>query len=498
MRKEPEKRKYTVCRGEISDMDTKKALIVILILLILMNVALASYIIVYSTGNAESSDMADYAIEILKQRNIGVNCRIPESGPPASSVELGDMIYTENSVDTLSASTGGSYSFDARGRMIFVKTPDGAVVSDEMNRTAVEEITHEYIGSIGLQYEDFILDYIIETGTDEYEVRYLKKDSDEVIYYDSFIEMTVTESGVIYAEIYITNIGEKGESSAAGLPIQTIMLANLIAVENEISIESISFGYHRKSPDTDESVMSWRIRFNDGSERFFEVGNGNEITPELEILEFNNIVFDCAVPKPFNFKGSIIYGDSGFTADMINSMLVFMDGKVEIDSTGVITYLRTSYDNTTYNLTQDLAAGISVDFITNIGLDPQEFFLDGITLADDGSYDAYYIMTDEDGALYYDNFININVKRQGIAYASFRYDTLESGLGRTEPLSIGSILLGNLDTKAGQEYTIIEIMAGYKRDNDESESALPCWRVVFKDGSVRYFSAADGVELATD
>jgi hypothetical protein len=498
MKNEQGKRKYTVCKGEMSDMDTKKALIVILILLILMNVGLASYIIVYSTGNIEVSDMADYTEEILKERNISLNCRIPDSGPAASTVTLGNMLYTENSIDTLSETTGGSYSIDVRGRLIFVKTPGDEIVSEVMNRTAVEGISHDYISSIGLQNEDFALDYVIETGTDEYEVRYLRKDSSDVLYYDSYIEMTITEAGVIYAEIYIRDIQEKGNISIAGLPIQTILLANLINEDNEIVIESINFGYHRAAPDLDESVMSWRIRFDDGSERFFEVGNGKEITPEMEILEFNNIRFECAVPKSFDFKGSIIYGESGFTPEMLNSMLIFMNGKAEIDSSGLITYIRTSYDNVTYNLTQVLAGDLSVDFITNIGLDPQEFYLDSIVLAEDGSYDLFYIMTDADGTLYFDNFININIKRQGVAFASFRYNTIEPGTGKTEPWSIGSILLDNLETDTGQEYTVTEIKAGYKKDTDGAINAYPCWRITFKDGSVRYFSAANNGELASE
>jgi len=482
----------------MSDMDTKKALIVIMILLIIMNVALASYIIVINTGRDKGRDNNDYVVDILRQRNIEVGCKIPEEGPGASSLNLGDMLYNENSFDSLMAVTGGSYTIDSGGRLIFSNSPDDNVAPTEMNRTAVEGFAHDFMTSIGLQIDDFILDYILETGTDEYDISYIEKDKSGTLYYDSYIEMKITEYGVMHAEIYIRTIRDKGETDAGNLPIQTIMLANLTMETKTVTIKSISFGYHQKGRDSDKAIMSWRIRFNDGSERFFAVDNGQEIMPVLEILEFNNIVFNCTLPQIFDFKSPVIYGESIFTIEALNSMPVFMNGKAEIDSNGIINYVRTSFDDTRYNLNEETVAQISESFISDIGLSVREYYLNRMITADDGSYDAYYVMTDSDGALYFDNFINLNIKEQGLTYVSFRHNVVGVGLDQTIPMAVGTILLDNLDTENGQEYVVNEITAGYKKDSLTSADAIPCWRVIFENNVVRYFSAVDGNELALD
>ncbi len=480
----------------MSDMDTKKALTVIMVLLIIMNIALVSYIILISTGRDDDSRVNDYAVEILKQRNIELGCKIPEGGPGASSIILGDMVYSENEFEKLMAATGGSYYIDARGRLIFSYLPVDNTAPVEMNRTAVEVFSHEFITSIGLQKDNFVLDYIIETGTDEYDVRYIEKDASGILYYSSYVEMKITEYGVIYAEIYIRTVRETGEVGTGSLPIQTIILANLTLETKTMTIDSISFGYYQRDRDSDEALMSWRIHFDNGSERFFEVGNGGEITQVLEILEFNNILFNCSLPEIYYFQSPVIYGDSTFNLAMLNSMPVFMNGLAEIDSSGIVKYIRTSFDAARYNLDSELVTQISEGFIEDIGLNTQEYYLDRIVIAEDGSYNMFYIMTDTGGALYFDNFININIKEQGVAYASFRHNSVGVGINQTEPMAVGTILLDNLDTENGQEYVVNEIAAGYKQDSENSANAIPCWRIIFEDESIRYFSAADGDELA--
>lgn len=480
----------------MSDMDTKKALIVIMVLLVIMNVALASYIVVISTGRNINDNTDEYVTDILKQRNIELECKIPEDGPGASSITLGSMIYSDNSIENLTAATGGSYSIDSGGRLIFNDSPADSDEPVEMTRAAVGAFAQEYMASIGLQADDFVLDYIIETGMDEYDVRYLEKDSAGVLYYNSYIEMRVSEYGVVFAEIYIRTITGSSDISVSNLPVQTILLANLIFEPTTKTIDSISFGYYQKDRNSDESVMSWRIHFKDGSERFFEVGNGREITQMTEIPELDNIKFECDLPEVYFFRSPVIYGDSNFTPTNLNSFPVFMNGQAEIDSNGTVNYLRTSFDNTRYDLINDTVIQLSEGFIEDIGLNVREYHLDRLIALDDGSYDAFYVMTDSDGALYFDNFININIKEQGVAYATFRHYVAGVGVNQTSPMAVGTILFDNLDTENGQEYVVIGIDAGYKLESNDSMNAVPCWRIIFEDESVRYFSAENGLELS--
>ena len=477
-------------------MNTKKALIVIMVLLILMNIALASYIIVITTNGKSDLSTEEYTKKILKQRNIEIECNIPDKSPNAASITLGDMIYNDSTIDALSSKTGGSYSIDERGRLIYISSLTDIEVSDVMNRSVVERISHDFISDIGLQLEEFNHDSTIETGTDEYEVRYIKKDGEGVYYFDSYVEMTVTNYGVVSSEVYIKQVKEHDIKKDEGLPIHTIFLANLVAESKTITIDKISYGYHQKSLNTNESVMSWRVRFSDGSFRFLEVSTGLEITPVLEMLEFNNIIFKCRFPEPFNGYSNVLYGESSLTPQMLNSMIVFMNGDVSIGENGLITYIRISYENTvSYNLNDETITQICTEFIDSLGKNSNDYVLDTNPQEEAGIYTATYIYKDSKGNLYFDNYIDIHFSELGVVFASFRDDVFESGRIFSKINSIGAILLNQLDSISGEEYIITEIQPGYKMIDSTSEQAIACWKVVFEDGSIRYFTAETGEEI---
>ncbi len=477
-------------------MNTKKALIVIMVLLILMNIALGSYLIVISTNGKSDLKTAEYTTKILKQRNIEVNCIIPDEAPNTSSIILGDMIYSESSIETLSSKTGGSYSFDNLGRLIHIGSQTEIKISDEMNRAAVERLSHEFISNIGLQMEEFELDYSIHTGTAEYKVRYIIQDEEGIYYYDSYVEMTVTNYGVVSAEVYIKQIMERENKNAESLPIHTVLLANLEAESKTIAIEKISYGYYQKSLNADESVMSWRIRFDDGSDRFFEVSTGLEITSILETLKYNGVILKCWPPEPFIGNSNIVYGGSSFTSQMLNTMTVFMNGDVSISEKGLITYIRTSYENNiSYNLDNETIIKICADFIDSIGKNSNDYYLDTSLQQNDGIYTATYIYKDSKGHLYFNNSIEIHFSELGVIFASFRDDVFVLGKVFSDSIFIGAILPDVLDTEGDKEYVVTEIQKGYKSIDGVSKKAVACWRVVFEDGSIRCFTAETGEEI---
>lgn len=476
-------------------MNTKKALIVIMVLLILMNIALASYIIVISTNGKSGLSTEEYVSKILDQRNIIINCKIPNEIPSASSIVLGDMLYSESAFETLVNKTGGAYSLDDHGRMIFTNISAIETVQEEMNRSVVEKITHEFINNIGLQLEEFSLDVFIGTGTDEYKVRYTSKDEKGIYYYDSYIEMTVNKYGVAYGEIYVKRVKDIEVNNADGLPIHTILLSNLVSESKKVEIDSISFGYHQKEADSSESVMSWRIGFGDGSERFFEVSTGVEITPILDILEFSGIITKCKIPKPFSGNSSVLYGQSSFTTPMLDSMTVFMNGDANIDGTGLITYIRTSFQNSaSYTLNSDTIAKICTDFIDSIGKNANDYLPENTPTITDGVYTVKYVYKDDNNHLYFDNFIEIHFSELGVIFAAFRDDDFVLGKVFPDSLSVGALLPEVLNNE-NEEYIIVEIQKGYKRDDNESQTAFACWKIVFEDGSIRYFTVDTGEEL---
>lgn len=480
-------------------MNTKKALIVIMILLILMNAALSAYLIIINAGNRENSDALIYTESILKQRNIEIKGRIPDEVPEPSSVILTDMLYSDDVFDNLISKTGGSYSIDERGRLLFANTPEERIVIGDMNRTAVEMISREFIESIGLYQDEFILDYVIETATDEYDVRYIRKDSLGIYYYDSYIEMSVTENGVVSARVYVRDVKERISKKGKSLPIYTVLLANIVSESKAKVITGINFGYHLKNQFENEAVMSFRISFEDGSERFFDVVSGDEITLETEVLEFNNIIFECRLPEPFNKYGEIVYGESMISPFDVGSLESFFEGQIGIDDNNIITFIRTSYsDITKYEMTDEIISEIASEFIAGLNLDPTMFYQDSKILNEDGSYNLSYIYRDLEKELHFDNYINLHIYDLGVILATIRLNNYTIDRIFEESINIGYALLNNLDLTNGRVYTVKEVDSGYKRSSVDSSYAVACWRVIFEDGSERFFSVKTGQELIWD
>lgn len=480
-------------------MNTKKALIVIMVLLILLNVGMVGYIISLNVKNSNRIDFEEYTVKILKARNIELNCLIPTSSPVAATASLGDMLYTEDSIGLLETKTGGEYQLDDFGRMLYWGAPDANIVEGEMNRAAVEKISHAFIESIELQLSDYTLDYSIEIGTDEYDVRYIKKDDKGNHYYDIYIEMIINETGVASAVVSIRSIEDEEKRSGESLPVHTVLLANLIAESKPMTISSISYGYHQKSANTSEAVMSWRVRFSDGSERFFEVGTGEEITPVIEILEFNNVIFKCPLPESYTGPDEIIYGESRFDQQQLDSMLLFANGQATIDSYGYINYIRTSFENSTrYALTDEVITELSYEFIEDLGLDSSRYVKEGIEAVSDGSFKDRYVYSDSNGNLIFGNFIEIHYSELGVVFASIRADEFTDGSQLGDFKSLSGVLLERLDIDSGREYVVTQIDPGYIRETIISDKAVACWRVVYEDNTIQYFSAVSGEELNID
>lgn len=260
-------------------MDTKKALIIIMVLLILMNITLASYIIIISSERDKPGDIVLYAVEILNQRNIGLECIIPEDKAKPSSVVIGGNIFNSQSIDSIKEKTGGDAYFDFETDFLhYYSTNSENVIIGDITRTEVESKANEFITSIGLNRNDFVLDFYLETGNNIYTLKYIRIDGAGNYYFNSYVEMQITEKGVVSAIVIFGNISAVVQQNTEGLPVSTILLANLEADKDRRQVViSINAGFYKNSDNGDQAVMSWRIRFSDGNERFFDAGTGLEI-----------------------------------------------------------------------------------------------------------------------------------------------------------------------------------------------------------------------------
>ena len=259
-------------------MDTKKALTAIIILLVLMNITLGVYLIVINSGRGNIEDTLSYTRTILNDRNYRVDCYIPEKPIPLSSVTMGGNRFTEQSLASVMEKTGGTaYIESDSGIMYYISSGETVENPVEINRTVIEATASEFISSIGINREEFTLDYYRETGNDSYELKYMAIDESGNLFFGSYVELTIAGGIVQSARIMYPSVVEIQETQSEGIPVYTILLASLTKSSLEKSIESINSGYYSIKQSTGISNICWRIRFGDGTERFFDADTGEEI-----------------------------------------------------------------------------------------------------------------------------------------------------------------------------------------------------------------------------
>jgi len=257
-------------------MDTKKAFSAIIVLLLIINLTLGIYLIVINSGHTQLEDNIIYTRTILNNRNYRVDCLIPSETLGISSVTFGENRFSEQSIDSLKDSIAGEFFIEEEtGVMFFINTGSEAVSDGITGRAGVEAAAENFIKSIGINTDEFILDYYRETGSDSFELKYINIGDGGNLYFGSYIEMNISSEGVMNAKVMYPDIVTAEDNMGDGIPLYTIILSNLVETGREMSIESIGYGYYSKGPGTVN--VSWRIRFGDGEERYFDASTGLEL-----------------------------------------------------------------------------------------------------------------------------------------------------------------------------------------------------------------------------
>ncbi len=263
---------------QVIDMDTKKALAVIIVLLILMNITLGIYLIVINSGRGNIEDTLLYTKTILNDRNYNLDCNIPADAISLSTVIFKENRFTEQSLNSVMEKTNGSaYIEEGTGVMHYINSSGNTVNPIDSSRTSIENIADNFISSIGINRDEFTLDYFRETGDDSFNLKYIAVDEKGRLYFESYVELQITSEGVQSAAIMYPNPEEVQDNQGEGIPVYTILLAGLKETNLEKTIESINAGYHSENNKPGAAGTCWRVRFSDGEERFFNAATGEEI-----------------------------------------------------------------------------------------------------------------------------------------------------------------------------------------------------------------------------
>jgi hypothetical protein len=254
-------------------MDSKKALRIIIALLLIVNIFMAGYIINLAFSEPDTKDEHKYIADILAYRNITLECDIPDY--PAPSAVLMLALQDNALLTDYLKEQGGLLSIEQEGAIIY--TPAVTNRYDNLTVDSATLISDSFIKNLPIDSEAYMLDSILTAGVDEYKFNYIYLDGSSYIY-NRKIEMTVSKNGI--GQVYIKSLEYTVSDTEYNRPM--VSIGNILVSgftrqgQSFITIKKIDAGYvYDKSTS---SVMNvWRIMYNNGLERYFSSIDGTEV-----------------------------------------------------------------------------------------------------------------------------------------------------------------------------------------------------------------------------
>ncbi len=254
-------------------MDSKKALKIIITLLLIVNVFMAGYIINLAFSEPDTKDEYKYITDILTYRDITLECEIPDYAAPNAVLVIKQQ---DNSILlNYLKEQSGLLSEEQEGIIIY--NPVSTQRYDDLTLEIATGICDSFMGQIPLDSKAYMLDSILTAGVDEYKFNYIYLDGSSYIY-DKRIEITVSKNGI--DQVYISNIEYTVSDTEYNRPMVSIgnILASSFTRQGQsfITIRKIDAGYlyDKKSSSV---INIWRVMYNNGLERYFSSIDGTEI-----------------------------------------------------------------------------------------------------------------------------------------------------------------------------------------------------------------------------
>jgi hypothetical protein len=246
---------------------------------------LTAVIVNRAIGGGADKDFYSSVTRILYERGVEMKCEYPKQITNSELLIYGDGIrFVENCAKSIvNSDRGAAWWFEKRGRESFIYKnlrPDENL--DTASIEALDADLRRVLGIWGIDLSDFTTDYAIENSDGTFFIQFIFDYKGKLIF-DNKIDILVNEDGGI-SELFISYREIKGASIdklMKVIPVYRVLLKNFY--EEGLVISSINIGFmgqntERENPfkESDEGAV-WRIRLDDGTERFFEVTYGDEI-----------------------------------------------------------------------------------------------------------------------------------------------------------------------------------------------------------------------------
>jgi len=269
-------------------MDWARAKNILIALLAALNLILAAAIATRSAGDGIDGSFYVSVERILSDRGVRVLCAFPKQDMDSVLLVYGDGArFVGNCANALS---GGANTLAGDGARVEMSGREGLVYEnaapeERLNTSSIAELDADIRQALkdrGVDIARFTTDYAEETGDGGFALRYILDFRGNMVF-DSRVDVTVNGEGGItriainYREIKAVSQDRRSEV----IPAYQVLLKNYYGEGPAISSIDIGFKGRDRARDNpfaeSEEGAVWRVRQEDGTERFFESAYGDEI-----------------------------------------------------------------------------------------------------------------------------------------------------------------------------------------------------------------------------
>ena len=265
-------------------MDWARAKNILIILLFALNLTLATAIVGRTIGGGADRELYGSVTKILSDRGVIVQCDYPKQISSSELLIYGDGArYVETCARALNRRIRDAGWVEMLGRESLRYTnsrPDEGLNTASIS--ALDTAIRNILGEWGIDLAGFTTDYATVGGDGSFFFQYILDYKGKLVF-DSNINVTVNGDGGImeitlgYREIKSASV----DRLMKVIPAYQVLLKNFN--ESGSVIVSINIGFMSQNTVRDNPFVEseegavWRVRMDDGSERFFEATYGDEL-----------------------------------------------------------------------------------------------------------------------------------------------------------------------------------------------------------------------------
>ncbi|MFO7637020.1 MAG: hypothetical protein R6W96_06905 [Clostridia bacterium] len=260
--------------GEVKGMDTRRAVKIIIALLVIINVLMGFYLFNITRSPRSFDQENEKTLEIMGYREITLSTAIPDDAGQVKKIQYADALFNEDSIafiqDILEADV-----FITQNHVLSISTqvdiPGGV-----LDRYEADTVSKRLMDSIGFDHRPYVLESVSMEASSVFFLQYVYE-SDGQYFYESYIRVRVNEGGQIQCEIRQINHTDGGAMRGYEvIPASNILMSGILRTDNRsMNIIGIDSGYILDNEG--ETLHCWRIQFNDGTTRHFDSRSGKEI-----------------------------------------------------------------------------------------------------------------------------------------------------------------------------------------------------------------------------